>query len=656
MRTFLLAFICTLSLSYSPAQQSETGTNPFFTEYTTPFKTPPFQLIKFEHYMPAFMKGMEAQKKEIDAIVNDPEAPTFQNTIEAVERSGALLDKVNAVFGSLRGANTTDELQKIANEVTPLLSKHRDDINLNERLFQRVKRVYEQRKTARLYAEQLRLLENSYRDFVRGGANLSGARKERFRKINEEMSMLRLKFDENLLKETNNFKLVVDRKEDLAGLPQSAVDGAAEAAKRAKMGGTWTFTVQKPSMLPFLQYAENRALREKLFKGYIMRGDQGNQYDNKEIIAKIAALRVERARILGYKTHADFVLELNMAKNPKAAEKLAASGRIKYAPCHEHSAVGPMAGIISASMPVFIVKNEAAGNYAYATQNEGLGKVLRYGAYSPEVIERLKWMETALYPTLKAAIEFLGKVDLKAIVAQALHMGDEVHNRNRAGTSLFYRAIAPAVIRTAKDMETAAKVLEFINGNDHFFLNLSMALSKASLDAGRGVKDSSVAVVMARNGTDFGVQLSGTGEKWFTGPAPVPDALYFPGYTKADANPDIGDSAITETNGLGGFAIAAAPAIVQFVGGTAADAVSYTLAMYEITAGENNIYKIPYLNFRGTPTGIDVIKVAKSGILPFIDTGVAHKKAGIGQVGAGVLSAPPEPFAKAFEYFAKNLK
>ncbi len=345
-----------------------------------------------------------------------------------------------------------------------------------------------------------------------------------------------------------------------------------------------------------------------------------------------------------------------LARDPKEAEKLAASGKIKYSPCHEHNAVGPMAGIISASMPVFIVKNEAAGNYAYATQNEGLGKVLRYGAYSPEVIERLKWMETALYPTLKAAIASLGRIDLKAIVAQALHMGDEVHNRNRAGTSLFYRAIAPAVIATCRDTGTAARVLEFINGNDHFFLNLSMALSKASLDAGRGVKDSSVVVVMARNGTDFGVQLSGTGGKWFTGPAPVPDALYFPGYTKADANPDIGDSAITETNGLGGFAIAAAPAIVQFVGGTAADAVGYTLAMYEITAGENNIYKIPYLNFRGTPTGIDVIKVAKSGILPFIDTGVAHKKAGIGQVGAGVLSAPPEPFAKAFEYFANNLK
>lgn len=345
-----------------------------------------------------------------------------------------------------------------------------------------------------------------------------------------------------------------------------------------------------------------------------------------------------------------------LAKDPKEAEALAASGKIKYEPCHEHGAVGPMAGIISASMPVFIVKNEEHGNCAYATQNEGLGKVLRYGAYGPEVIERLKWMEKTLYPALKAAIGSLGRIDLKTMVAQALHMGDEVHNRNRAGTSLFYRAIAPAVIKTCKDPETAAKCLEFINGNDHFFLNLSMALSKASLDAGRGVKDSSLVVVMARNGTEFGVQLSGTGGRWFTGPAPVPDALYFPGYSKADANPDIGDSAITETNGLGGFAIAAAPAIVQFVGGSASDALSYTMAMYQITAGESDIYKIPALDFRGTPAGIDVIRVAKTGILPFIDTGVAHKDPGVGQVGAGVLSAPPEPFAKAFEAFMKELK
>ena len=345
-----------------------------------------------------------------------------------------------------------------------------------------------------------------------------------------------------------------------------------------------------------------------------------------------------------------------MAETPEEAEKLAASGKIKYEPCHEHNAVGPMAGIISASMPVFIVKNEENGNFSYATQNEGLGKVLRYGAYGPEVIERLKWMEKTLYPTLKAAIEFLGRIDLKTLTAQALHMGDEVHNRNRAGTSLLYRAIAPAVIKTCKDPATAAKCLDFINGNDHFFLNLSMALSKASLDAGRGVRDSSVVVVMARNGTDFGVQLAGHPRRWFTGPAAVPDALFFPGYTKADANPDIGDSAITETNGLGGFAIAAAPAIVQFVGGSATDAMGYTLAMYEITAAENNIYKIPSLDFRGTPTGIDVIKVVRTGILPFIDTGVAHKNPGVGQVGAGVLSAPPEPFARAFEFFAGELK
>ncbi len=344
------------------------------------------------------------------------------------------------------------------------------------------------------------------------------------------------------------------------------------------------------------------------------------------------------------------------AKNYKEAEKLAASGKIKYAPCHEHSAVGPMAGIISHSMPVLIIKNEKYGNKAYATMNEGLGKVLRYGAFSPDVIERLKWMETVLYPTLKDAVEKLGKIDLKAIAAQALHMGDEVHNRNRAATSLFYRIIAPRIIKTAKDNQTAAEVLDFINGNDHFFLNLSMALAKASLDAARNIKDSSLAVLMARNGTEFGVQLSGTGDKWFTGEAPVPDALYFPGFSKADANPDIGDSSITETNGFGGFAIAASPAIVQFVGGKAADALNYTLKMYEITIGENNIYQIPYLDFRGSPTGIDIIKVIEKGILPFIDTGVAHKKPGIGQVGAGVLSAPSEPFIKAFEGFAKNLK
>ncbi len=344
------------------------------------------------------------------------------------------------------------------------------------------------------------------------------------------------------------------------------------------------------------------------------------------------------------------------AKTPAGAERLAASGEIEFSPCHEHAAVGPMAGVVSPSMPAFVLKNETYGNRAYCTMNEGLGKVLRYGAYGEEVIQRLRWMEVILYPTLKRALAKLGSIDLKNIIAQALHMGDEVHNRNRAATSIFYRAIAPAIVTTCEDPATAAAVLEFINHNDHFFLNLSMPASKVTLDAARGIRNSSIAVVMARNGTDFGVQLAGTGDEWFTGPADVPDALFFPGYSKADANPDIGDSAITETNGLGGFAIGASPAIVQFVGGSSDDAINYTRQMYEITAAENNVYQIPYLNFRGTPTGIDVIKVIEKNILPFIDTGVAHKQAGVGQVGAGVLNAPLEPFRKAFEGFARTLK
>ena len=345
-----------------------------------------------------------------------------------------------------------------------------------------------------------------------------------------------------------------------------------------------------------------------------------------------------------------------IASDTQEAEKIAASGKIEFSPCHEHFTVGPMAGIVSPSMPVFILENEAYGNKAYGTMNEGLGKVLRYGAFSSDVIERLKWMENVLYPSLKTAIEKSGKIDLKNIIAQALHMGDEVHNRNRAATSLFYRILAPSIVKFVNDKNTAIDVLAFINSNDHFFLNLSMAVSKVSLDPARNINYSSIVVVMARNGTEFGVQLAGTGGEWFTGPSPVPDALYFQGFTKEDANPDIGDSSITETNGLGGFAIAASPAIVQFVGGNTKDAVNYTMKMYEITAAENNIYKIPYLNFRGTPTGIDVIKVVEKSVLPFIDTGVAHKNAGIGQIGAGVLSAPAEPFINALIGLTNKIK
>ena len=344
------------------------------------------------------------------------------------------------------------------------------------------------------------------------------------------------------------------------------------------------------------------------------------------------------------------------AQTIEEAEKLASSGKIQYAPCHEHAAVGPMAGIVTPSMPVMIVRNEKFGNTAYCTLNEGLGKVLRYGAFGEEVTKRLKWMETVLYPVLKAAIAHAGPIDLKNLIAQALHMGDEVHNRNRAGTSLLYRAIAPSIVATCAGKEDAAAVLNFINGNDHFFLNLSMPACKATLDAARGIKGSSIAVVMARNGTDFGIQLAGTGDLWFTAPAEVPDALYFAGFTKDDANPDIGDSAITETGGLGGFAIAAAPAIVQFVGGVASDALRYTLSMYEITAGESRMYQIPALDFRGTPTGIDVRKVVEKNLVPVIDTGVAHKQAGVGQVGAGIVAAPMGPFAKAYDALAKILK
>ncbi len=342
------------------------------------------------------------------------------------------------------------------------------------------------------------------------------------------------------------------------------------------------------------------------------------------------------------------------ANTPEEAEKLAGSGKIKYSPCHEHNAVGPMAGIISPSMPVFIVKNEAFGNMAYCTQNEGLGKVLRYGAYQPEVIERLKWMDRILYPVLNKAIRHLGKIDIKNLIAQALHMGDEVHNRNRAGTSLFFRQIAPAVIKTADEAGQAAEVLEFINGNDHFFLNLSMPAAKSILDAAADIPGSSIVTAMARNGTDFGIRLAGTGEKWFTGEALIPDALFFPGYSKEDANRDIGDSTITETAGWGGFAIAAAFAIVQFVGGSAADAKRYTSMMYEITAAESDNYQIPVLDFRGSPLGIDIRKVIDKNISPFLDTGVAHKKPGVGQVGAGVLEAPMEPFVKAMEGLAQR--
>jgi hypothetical protein len=342
-----------------------------------------------------------------------------------------------------------------------------------------------------------------------------------------------------------------------------------------------------------------------------------------------------------------------LAEDPVEAQALAGSGDIRFAPCHEHGAVGPMAGVITASMPVWIVENRAAGNRAYCTLNEGLGAVLRYGAFSEDVLDRLRWMGDALAPALARAIERHGPVDLRSLIAQALEMGDEGHNRNRAGTSLLIRELAPSLVRSEADRERLERVLSFLHGNDHFVLNLTMPAAKCALDAASGIKGSSLVTAMARNGTEFGIRVSGTGDRWFTAPAPRVEGLYLPGFSAEDAAPDIGDSAITETAGYGGFAMAAAPAIVQFVGGSPETALETTRRMYGITMAESAAYRIPALGFRGTPTGIDVLRVARSGIVPAINTGIAHREPGIGMVGAGLVIPPFAPFAEAARALAE---
>ena len=343
-----------------------------------------------------------------------------------------------------------------------------------------------------------------------------------------------------------------------------------------------------------------------------------------------------------------------LASTPEEAEKLAASGEIEFDPCHHHSAVGPMAGIMTASMPVWIMENAEFGNRAYCTLNEGLGKVLRYGANSQEVIDRLKWMADELAPVLRAALKAHGPLDMKNLIAQVLQMGDEGHNRNRAGTSLFIREMAPYLVRLDEPRDTIARVLEFLNSNDHFFLNLTMPAAKCTVDAAAGIEGSSFIYTMARNGTEFGIRISGLPDRWFTGPASVIDGLYLPGFTADDAARDIGDSVITETSGIGGFAMAAAPAIVKFVGGKPADAVNFTRQMYEITMSENSTYQIPAMDFRGTPTAIDVIKVVETGILPAINTGIAHKDPGVGMVGAGLVKPPEKCFQDAFRAYVEH--
>jgi hypothetical protein len=337
------------------------------------------------------------------------------------------------------------------------------------------------------------------------------------------------------------------------------------------------------------------------------------------------------------------------------AQDLAASGAIAFEPCHHHGAVGPMAGVISPSMPVWIIRETVSRRLAFSNLNEGLGKVLRFGANSGEVIDRLKWMASSLRQTLGLALAETGPIDLKPLIAQALHMGDEVHNRNSAATSLLLKRLAPGMLRSKASRDDVAVAIGFIADNDHFFLNLSMAACKAMLDAARGVAGSSMITAMARNGVDFGVQIAGAGDRWFTTPAPVVDGLYFPGYSIADAAPDLGDSAITETAGLGGFSMAAAPAIVNFVGGTPDDAIANTAAMSHITLGQNNAFTLPAMNFGSAPAGIDARKVVDNGILPIINTGIAHREAGIGQIGAGITRAPLGCFTQALSALADSL-
>ena len=336
------------------------------------------------------------------------------------------------------------------------------------------------------------------------------------------------------------------------------------------------------------------------------------------------------------------------------ARRLAASGGLRFEPCHHRGAVGPMAGVVSPSMPVLVVENEAAGTRAFATLNEGLGKVLRFGAYDASVLERLRWFAGTLGPALSVALAGGGPIDLRAITAQALQMGDEGHNRNVAATSLFTRLMAPTLVRHLLP-STAEEALMFLRGNDHFFLNLSMAACKSALDAAHGIEASTVVTAMSRNGVEFGIRLSGTGDHWFTSPVGVPDGLYFPGYGPADANPDLGDSAITETAGMGGFAWAAAPAIVKFVGGTPADALGFTRLMGRITLARNQGYALPSLNFAGTPTGIDARRVVETGVAPVINTGIAHREAGVGQIGAGIARAPQECFEDGLRALAASL-
>lgn len=339
------------------------------------------------------------------------------------------------------------------------------------------------------------------------------------------------------------------------------------------------------------------------------------------------------------------------AETERQAAKMAEEGEVRLDCDHHHNAVGPMAGVISPSMPVYELEDRKFGTRTYSNMNEGIGKVLRYGAYSSEVLARLRWMSDTLAPVLRATVRRMktgGGLALKPLIAQALTMGDDCHNRYVATTSLFAKQIAPYIARTGFDGKTLSEVSRFIDGNNFTTLNMGMAAGKAMTLAGHGVRYSTVVTVMSRNGTDAGIWVSSLGDRWFTTRAPVPKGLWFPGFTEADANPDLGDSSITETAGYGGFAMAAAPAIVSWVGGSVQGALDITNRMYEITQAQHRHFLIPFLDFKGTPVGIDLRRVLKTGVTPTINTGIAHREAGVGQVGAGTVSFPMQVFKDAF--------
>ena len=338
------------------------------------------------------------------------------------------------------------------------------------------------------------------------------------------------------------------------------------------------------------------------------------------------------------------------------AVTMAASGDITFDANHHHDAVGPMTGMTTVSQPMLVVENRTTGNKSYCAINEGLGKVMRFGGNDVEVLNRLAWIRDVLGPAMGKALRDMGGIELKPLIARGLSMGDEMHQRNVACSGLVLRAIAAAMAKTSDNAVALSETLAFISANDQFHLNIAMAMGKAIMDPVRDIDGSSIVTAMSRNGTDFGIRVSGTGDEWFTSPVEMPEGLYFAGYTEADANPDMGDSTIVETIGLGGFAMGASPAVAGFVGaGAASEAANYTHRMSEICAAENPEWTIPSMDYLGVPTGIDVRLVVDSGIAPTINTGIAHREPGIGQVGAGVVRAPMACFEQAVRRLAKKL-